>query len=180
MRLFISINFNADVKDKIITIENKLKEPALKGNFTRVENLHITLVFLGEVDEKHIKKIELAMNQIAVPPFKLLFNDIGYFKRNGGDIWWLGAEHHSVLFDLQKKLSMDLQALGFPMEQRKYTPHLTLGREVHLNDKFSRMDISNQMESISIDVCKVSLMKSERIKGQLTYTEIYSKDLKGK
>lgn len=179
MRLFISINFNVDVKDRIIEIENKLKEYALKGNFTRVENLHLTLVFLGEVNEKNIEKIELSMSHIATSPFKLLFNDMGCFKRNGGDIWWLGAEHSSILFDLQKKLSMDLQELGFPVEQRKYTPHLTLGREVLLNEKFSRMDISNQIEPIAVDVCKISLMKSERINGKLTYTEIYGKDLKG-
>ncbi|MBN7772364.1 RNA 2',3'-cyclic phosphodiesterase [Clostridium aminobutyricum] len=172
MRLFIAINFEKSVIDEIIAIQNQLRNQAVKGNFTREENLHLTLVFLGAIEEKKIDLIERAMNEITIPSFDLIFNKMGHFSRDAGDIWWIGAEENQFLFDMQKKLSAYLSKLGFSIERRGFKPHLTLGREVILREK-----PLISLSKISSRVSKIYLMKSERINGKLTYTAIYTKEL---
>lgn len=176
MRLFIAINFDYETKEKIKYFQNLLRKYAKLGNFTLEENLHLTLVFLGEVEQSRIPLIKKAMDDIKETKFILSFSNMGKFKRDSGDIWWIGIEKNNTLLKLQKNLSIRLSESGFIIEKRKFTPHLTLGREVVLNDIPNKSDFNN-IENISAEIGKISLMKSERINGKLTYTEIYKKDL---
>ena len=85
MRLFIAVNFNDKTKDKIVSVQDRLREHG-KGNFSFRENLHLTLVFLGEVPRKQVESVKRAMQQVYVPKTELTFDRTGCFKRNGSDI----------------------------------------------------------------------------------------------
>jgi len=89
--------------------------------------------------------------------------------RDGGDIWWAGLREDKPLMDLQRGLSDNLRAAGFALESRKYSPHITLGREVVTDAKPWRI------EPFGETVGAIDLMKSERIRGKLTYTAIHSR-----
>lgn len=177
MRLFIAINLNDEIKDTLMAVILELRKGASKGNFTHRENLHLTLVFLGELSTDRIVDIQSAMNRVNEEPFLLSLSGFGQFKRNGGDIHWAGIDQNPVLLSLQKKLSVELQKSGFSLENREYSPHLTLGREVRLADPSRNIYDGLQISKQEMTVSRISLMKSERIDGKLVYSEIYGRNL---
>ncbi|HWQ78861.1 MAG TPA: RNA 2',3'-cyclic phosphodiesterase [Anaerovoracaceae bacterium] len=177
MRLFIAINLSDEIKDYLTAAICELKNHASKGNFTRRENLHLTLVFLGELSADQPSAVKSAMNRVNGEPFRLSFSGFGRFKRNGRDIHWVGVEKSEALFSIQKQLSVELEKAGFSLEDRAYSPHLTLGREVRLTDPSVNIYGSLPAVKAEMDATRISLMKSERVNGILAYTEIYGKDL---
>ena len=72
-----------------------------RGSFTAPENLHLTLVFLGECDEEQTTAVKKVMSTINFEPFPICIDRIGRFRRNGGDIWWAGCMKQALL-DLQR------------------------------------------------------------------------------
>ena len=177
MRLFIAINLNDEIKDYLVSAIHELKKASSAGNFTHRENLHLTLVFLGELNPDRIGSIESAMSRVGGGPFRLSLSGFGRFKRRGGDIHWAGIEKSRELISIHKQLFSELEATGFIMEDREYSPHLTLGREVRLSDPSADIYCALAGESKEMTVSRISLMKSERINGKLTYTEVYGRDL---
>ena len=169
MRLFIAINFPDEIKAAIVKIRNSLKETAFRGNFTLDENLHLTLVFLGECDVRQTDAIKSVMDEIMFPEFTLTLDKVGYFKRDNGNTWWIGLKENKSLSDLQADLIKRLKQKGFVLENRKYTPHVTIGREVKTG-----VFIKPEVPQASFNVTSIELMKSERVNGKLTYTQVYS------
>jgi len=86
MRLFIAINFSTDTKDKLQALCDELRKVSSRGRFSLRENLHLTLAFLGECDAEQTAILRSAMKEIFFDPFDLQIDQIGRFKRNGGDI----------------------------------------------------------------------------------------------
>lgn len=175
MRLFIAINFNENVKGCLSDSIARLKSIALKGNFTQRENLHLTVVFIGETNK--VEAVKEAMDGVHGAPFPLTIRGVGRFKREGGDIYWVGVHREPVLTELYEQLRTGLANRGFVMENRAYKPHLTLGREVVLPKTFDEKEFAQDVPSMTMTVDSLSLMKSERINGKLTYTEIYQTQL---
>ena len=171
MRLFIAINFPDEIKEAIAEIRDQLKDAALRGNFTFDENLHLTLVFLGECDVRQTQVIKAVLDDTLFAQFSLELEKAGYFKRDSGHLWWIGLKENEALSALQIDLSERLRQKGFVLENRKYTPHVTIGREVKMPAGFVHPKISQDR----FIVTSIELMKSEHIRGQLVYTPVYSK-----
>ncbi|MGI6748512.1 MAG: RNA 2',3'-cyclic phosphodiesterase [Anaerovoracaceae bacterium] len=171
MRLFIAINFDEKTKENLITVQNNLRKLG-RGNFSRPENLHLTLAFLGEVSPERVTEICRVMDQLTVPVLNISFDHVSRFKRDGGDVWWIGLGENKNLIILQKELAERLRTAGFPIENRSFLPHVTLARKVKLEDKQENIKILK--EPFNTVANKISLMLSHRIDGKLTYTEQYS------
>ena len=170
MRLFIAINFDEETREKIIAVQQRLRVLGT-GNFSQPENLHLTLAFLGEVDSAQVGAVRHAMDRTTVRPMSLTFDHVGRFKRDGGDIWWIGISENRLLLSLQKELSGHLADAGFRLEDRRFSPHITLAREVRLA---TQLEYSALLGSaFSTQASTISLMRSERISGRLIYTEQY-------
>jgi len=167
MRLFIAINLNDDTQSRLLTLQNELHTYSKSGNFTLPDNLHLTLVFLGECNAKQADLIKSAMDTVAFEPIDLQMNQLGRFKRDEGDIWWAGVRENKELVDLQQRLVAGLRASGFQCDNRKYTPHITLGRKIISDLKPRTVEPFGEM------AYKIDLMKSERIGDRLVYTSIY-------
>ena len=175
MRLFIAVNFNDGIKEKIMDCIRRLRESSERGNFTLRENLHLTLVFLGEVPETRLGPVKRAMDRACSEDFGIHIGGLGRFKRNGGDIYFLGIDRNPALSALYGRLRAELIKEGFAVEDREYRPHLTLGREVVPRGGFVCSEF--RVLPMRMDAGKISLMRSDRINGKLTYTEIYAKRL---
>lgn len=171
MRLFIAINFDQETKQNIIAVQRRLRELG-RGNFSRPENLHLTLAFLGEVAPGRVAVIRRLMDNLNVHSLRLVFDHVGYFQRKDGDIWWLGLEPNKALLALQKELYHRLTDAGFQLDNRPFSPHITLARKVVLDKEADRNKLIGAPFATKADT--VSLMLSERIAGQLTYTEQYA------
>ena len=103
--------------------------PQAAGRRVRPENLHCTLVFLGSVDAGQRLCVEAAAAALASPPFTLVFDRFGYFRRP--QVAWLGCSRTPpALLDLAGQLSHGCVACGFPAEQRPYEVHLTVMRKL--------------------------------------------------
>ena len=163
----MAINFNADTRRKLQALCDGLRTVSSRGRYSLPENLHLTLAFLGECDDKQTAAIKSAMDDVIFDPFDMQIDRIGRFKRNNGDIWWAGVRENNPLLDMHQKLTAGLRANGLDIEERKYSPHITLGREIITIEK------PHQIEPFGEKISKIDLMKSERINGKLTYTSIY-------
>ncbi len=171
MRLFLAVNFDDATKYHILAVQQRLRETA-QGDFSRPENLHLTLAFLGEVPSQKAAAVRRAMDRTGAVSLHLTFDQTGFFRRDGGDIWWIGLAENPVLFRLQQELCGNLIAEGFRLEERRFSPHITLARRVRLQQEVDRSAILGAPFDTSVDA--VSLMRSERLSGVLTYTEQYS------
>lgn len=178
MRLFIAIRFSEAILEALWYIENQLCQQALSGNFTRKENFHLTLSFLGDVTE--VDAILQVMDQVKLPAFPLRLEGIGCFcQEKGGDILWAGVRESQGLRQLQSFLERALRLKGFPLEQRGFQPHITLGRKVKLCEGFPLAAFSATIPPVDMEVRKFYLMRSDSPQGILTYTEIYERELEG-
>ena len=169
MRLFIAINFNDDTKKGLITLCEELRSHCESGRFSAPENLHLTLAFLGECDKKQTSAVKAVMDEIKFEPFPITIECVGRFRRDGGDIFWVGVQESKPLAQLQSDFADKLITAGFTLDKRKFNPHITLGREIITNVAPWTVEPFGEI------VTSIELMKSERINGKLTYSAIYEK-----
>ncbi len=182
MRLFTAILFDAKSIDILYDSVNYLKKFA-SGSFTMKENMHLTVNFIGETEDLKVIKqaMQYAVDMNDVRSFELFLRGFGKFKRNEGDIFWIGVEKENTLWRLQKELGKNLKAVGLKdLDDREYRPHLTLGRKIKVGQGFQKDEFEAGIIPVKVEVKKISLMKSERLQGKLVYTEIFSVDLKNK
>ena len=179
MRLFIAVNCNDETKKLLLSVQDKIKAQSLKGNFSRPENIHLTLVFLGETPEDQVQAICSAIQEalrLPVAPFSLTFSETGCFTHSGKELWWIGAGRSDpslgTLKNLRQRITGGLSAAGVTFDDRSFNPHITLGREIKHN-----APIVIDRQKIIFPVNRISLMKSEHLDRVLVYTEIFGQDL---
>ena len=85
MRLFVAILLSEPVKDMLMQTIRQLQPAVLDGRFSRRENLHLTLAFLGE---SSLKPAQQALHQLSGLSFAMTVEGVGRFRRDGGDILW--------------------------------------------------------------------------------------------
>jgi len=175
MRLFIAINCDDETKNCLLSVQDEIKSQSIKGNFSRPENLHLTLAFLGETPEEQVPAICSVIKEALHPPiapFTLAFSQTGAFTHSGKELWWIGAEHSDpslrTLKNLRQRITNGLSAQGIAFDNRAFNPHITLGREIK-----HTASIAIERQHIVFPVSRISLMKSERVGGVLVYTEIF-------
>jgi 2'-5' RNA ligase len=181
MRLFIAVLFDQDIKDALYDTVTRLKQASKGGTFTDKENLHLTINFIGETKRlEEVKEAMLtALERVSAESFTLSIGGFGRFKRDEGDIYWIGVEKDNMLWRIQKELAKELKNAGFfDIDDREYKPHLTLGRRIKVDEAFDRSAFEAGIEPLQMIVGRISLMKSERVEGKLTYTEIFQLGLK--
>jgi len=181
LRCFIAISLPEELKAKISGIQEKLKAAGADVSWTRPEGMHLTLKFFGEIEDKRIPKIEKALDAVVdgIPTFTLSVSGMGTFPdmRRPRVIWIGLKEDGGNLLRLQKGVEEELKKTGFPSEDRRFTPHITLGR-IRSNkntDKLLRLIEEGKVEELgSFDVSEVHLIKSELKPAGAEYTELYS------
>lgn len=168
LRMFIAISIDKRTKDALRTIQNRLRSYAVKGNFSLIDNFHVTLAFLGQIEAKRAGQALWAIRETEVAPMMLTFDRAGRFRRENGDVWWIGIRKNAGLSALQKNLAENLAQAGFQLEKRPFKPHLTLGRQIVAKISPEDMDV----QPINMEVQGIHLMVSQRINNVLTYSEI--------
>ena len=165
MRLFAAIQFSPAVRTALGRTISALRTQG-SGTFTRPENLHLTLAFIGETDR--IEDAKAALKRAAAGGgFRLTAEGLGHFD----DLWWAGVREDKKLEALALGIQQSLRDAGFSIEKRPWKPHITLVR------RWRGPKPQATLSPTSMRAHKVSLMKSERIGGKLVYTELYSVEL---
>ena len=100
MRLFIAIQPDKEFRSALRAVQNELRRRGVEGNYTRVENLHLTLAFIGEYPDPNA--VLEAMEKVSFDPFTLRLAGLGAF----GDLWWAGLEDSGGLDALVRRLHL--------------------------------------------------------------------------
>ncbi len=175
LRLFIAISLPESWTAALHSASAVLRKHSLHGSFTRRENFHLTLAFLGNLASP--APAQKAMSAVEAAPFILRATAPGRFCRPDGDVWWVGIAPCPGLSALQRELCIRLRAAGLSVEERPFIPHLTLGRRVTVQDSFSPRLLESVLPSLEVPVDSFSLMQSEQRGGILRYTPIYRRSL---
>ena len=164
MRLFIAIQFEETFKQALLDVQRAFKNCGIKGNYTKPENLHLTLAFIGEYGNP--QKILDALNDIEFTPLELSLNEIGQFET----ILWAGISANEHLRQNVKRIRRALAEQEIPFDRKKFLPHITLVRQYSLTKRTQFPDII--IPHLSMKVRDFSVMRSERGKNGMIYTEI--------
>jgi len=171
-RCFIAIEFSDEVIREIARIQELLVKTKFTGKLTELENLHLTLKFLGEIDDKKIEEVKKKLKTIKFSEMKLKLGKIGTFSIHGNpNIVWIKVEGKEI-YDLQKKIDEALTGLFKPEE--RFMSHLTIARIKYVKDKkgFSERIDSIHVKSIEFGVSSFKLKKSELKPIGPTYSDI--------
>ena len=132
MRMFIGIGLPEDCRDAIFRASSPVRERGGPVSWTRAENLHLTLKFLGEVPADRVSELGRLMAGAAadIAPFDLALEDAGGFPSlSAPRILWVGIrEPLDPVRKLHQNMENVLSGAGFPREGRPYHPHITVGR----------------------------------------------------
>jgi 2'-5' RNA ligase len=174
MRLFIAIRLSQPMIDEAADIAEAWFPQDPRGRYTRPENLHITLRFLGMCDPAKVEKITSAMAWTAAlaQPFSLRIGRPGYFSKGGESILWLGLTGElEALNRLREDMDIALSNIGFPRESGPYRPHITLARGIRQGDPRT-MCASVSPRPLGVRVGELVLMHSTRVDDELTYVPL--------
>ena len=164
MRLFIAIQFPERVKNALLYLQQDMKDCGMKGNYTKEENLHLTLAFIGEY--KDPEAVMDALDGIDLEPFYIELEGFG----NYGDLYWAGIKESTELKNTVKRIRHVLADNGIPFDKKKFSPHITVLRKASFTGNPDSFKIYVPDEKMKVD--SISLMRSDRGKSGMIYTEI--------
>ena len=179
MRLFIAIELPPEIKQGIMKVQEQLRTAGANAGWTRPEGIHLTLKFLGEVEESRVDEIRNALASAVGAKDKLRLSIAGsgaFPNAKNPRVLWLGvAGDIEKLSAVQVSVENAMTGLGFEREERKFSPHLTLAR---IKFPKPRDNWQQKIESIrdvklgEFEADRVSLMKSELKREGAVYTEV--------
>ncbi len=148
MRAFIAFPIPKEITESIWVGCKPLRQPALKVKWVQPQNMHVTLLFLGNIDDERAGRVAQAMKRPSLRrlPFKIGFSGIGQFPPKGAARVLVsrlteGAEECAAYFE---QLKSELSEIVAPADRRGFQPHITLGR-VRGRDPASRVQVDGSM-----------------------------------
>jgi 2'-5' RNA ligase len=160
-RCFIAIDLPREAINYIKEIQKLLKKQSLfNGKFTEPENLHLTLKFLGEINEKMVEEIKKILQEIKFEGFEAGLGGVGVFSKNFIKIIWIKLNGKGI-WSLQKEIDDRLKDL-FPEEDR-FMSHITIARVKTVGDKKALLDYVQKIKikNIKFKIDRFFLKKSE-------------------
>ncbi len=132
MRAFIAIDLPKEIKDYLSLLEAKLKQSGADVKWVAPVNIHLTLKFLGEIDEQKTNKITQILEEISfrTPQYHLKLGDIGAFPNiKSPRIIWIGlAAGDNETKEIATNLEEKIEKIGIPKEDKPFASHITIGR----------------------------------------------------
>ncbi len=163
-RLFFALWPDDDTRSQIHSVTESL--PSDIGRITPLENIHITLVFMGTVDPQAIVQLEKEVSRIRGQVFQLCLDEIGHWRKPQ-ILWLTSSTVPKELQELVMQLNNIAADCGIKLEGRPYQPHLTLMRKVKKPiprlefqaidwkvDKFVLVESVTHPEGVSYSLCK--------------------------
>ena len=166
MRLFLAVNFREELLAALEETQALLKRRGLRGRYAPPENLHLTLAFLGEYPDPD--RVLEVMDALEFDPFPLTLEGFGRF----GDLWWAGLAPSEPLNALVRRLRRALAENDIPFDRKRFSPHITLVRKGVFDGKPPAAEVPR----VKMTVDRFSLMRSDRGKRGMIYTELGGKD----
>ncbi|PWJ95400.1 2'-5' RNA ligase [Oceanotoga teriensis] len=182
IRTFIAIESNEEQRNLLTDSILKLDRMGFKSNWTKRENIHLTLFFLGNLNMSLIAKLAYKIGEriSGFPTFVYTTRGIGYFSfENEPKSIWFGVEEEQILKGLYSEIKKSLLLLNINVKDEKFVPHITLGRVKKHPEHWDTLIKSISFEPIQIPVNSVGIFSSTLTKTGPVYKKLYSIDFEG-
>jgi 2'-5' RNA ligase len=181
IRCFIALNLPSELKGRLAELEAQLKEAKADVGWVKPENIHLTLKFLGGVEEARIPLVKGAIQEglREEGSLALAFVGLGVFPNpRYPRVVWVGVKGEPErLQKLQERLEQAMSEVGFPREARSFSPHITLGRMRSRQGAPSLMDLVGRLGEYELGSMKaesIELMRSQLHPAGAIYTVLES------
>jgi len=177
-RLFIAIEIPSPVRRLVGQHIDRLRAelPEARASWTREQNLHLTLKFLGNTPVARVEALSRAVQRAAakVPAFELAIRGSGLFPARGKPkVLWIGMIDSSGNLDrLYRLLEEECEQLGFPRETRSFHPHLTIARLREAQGELGELHKSITFPAVEVIARDVCVIRSELSNQGSCYTTI--------
>ncbi len=185
MRTFIAIDLDNEIKNNLSLLISRLKKCSPNIKWIKHQGMHLTLKFLGEIPTDKVSEVESSLRKVTEKHrhFLLKFKGTGTFPEGNKSprILWLGIEDNENLKIFQSELESELEKIHFLRENRKFHPHLTLGRVKSHHDlslTLSELEKYREKDFGEMIVKKIILFKSTLKPSGAEYTIISEHELK--
>lgn len=167
-RLFFSLKFTTAQQQLLLSYQQILSKQFPQAKPVSVDNLHLTLFFLGQVTAEQKQPLLTAAKSIAMPSFALTLDTVASFSKP--KILYLAPSVVArELLVLQRQVADICKAMGFNEIHDGYRPHVTLLRHVSVPEGFSQ-----QVLPLSIVVSEFALYQSLNIEGAVRYLPLHT------
>lgn len=184
IRAFISVEIPDEIKGALQGIQQAFRESGDRVTWVRPQGMHITLKFLGDIEEESIPGIGAWMQKAVdgIEPFVIHLVGTGVFPgMKKPRVLWAGIrEGAEDLKKIQEDLDSRLSEIGFPREARPFRPHMTMGRikEIHDPKRLkARIERYREAEIGSMRAASIHLFQSQLRPDGAFYTEKYAAPL---
>jgi RNA 2',3'-cyclic 3'-phosphodiesterase len=129
MRIFIALDIPGEIRARLAEYMERVHSYAPEARWARVEGLHVTLKFVGEVKDAKVEEIKHALATVKAASFEVTFSNIGFFPTpRSPRVFWAGVQGGEALASLAGAVDQALSKIRIPREEKDYHPHLTLAR----------------------------------------------------
>ena len=151
MRFFAALDISEEVRAAIGSLIEKLRPACPAARWVRIEAIHVTLKFIGEVEPEKIDPVKASLSRIQIANLiELKFRNVGFFPdERRPRVFWAGIEACPELAALAAAIEASLEPLGIAKEQRSFSPHLTLARFDALQGRVASADLDRLLKAIS-------------------------------
>jgi len=187
MRAFIAIELPKAIRDSLTRLEERLKKSGAQVKWVEPQNIHLTLKFLGEVDQQKLEKITEAIKCTACDKktFHLRVSSVGAFpKINFPRIIWVGIDKgDNETKEIAEELEEKLAELGIPKENRPFSSHITIGRtkstlnKEELIQELTAAEDILKTENLEFNVERITLFQSTLTPSGPVYKPLKTADL---
>jgi 2'-5' RNA ligase len=168
IRCFIAIEIPRFIQERLAHIQDTLKKQISQVSWVKSDNIHMTLKFIGEVEQNQLSVIEPAIEQVTqrYPPFALKVGGIGAFPNlKRPRVIWVGVKVGGTeVSALARGINLELNQHGYPFDEGTFHSHLTLARIKNRIDLRPFVDIFrqyNEIENASMTVNEIALVRSQ-------------------
>jgi len=179
MRTFIAIDLDEEIKKAISEFIRKLDRGDKHIRWIKPQGMHLTLKFLGDITKEKLADVKSVLSKTAKDhrPFQLSVKGTGTFPpgKKLPRVLWIGVKEDQTLLEIQSRLESDLERFHFPKEQRKFHPHLTLGRvknPYHIESVLAVLDKNKEREFGDMSVSRITLFLSTLKPTGAEYTKL--------
>jgi 2'-5' RNA ligase len=185
VRLFLAIDPGEECRLRLASAIAIVRSASNGVRWVRDEKLHVTLAFLGEVDESRVDELRAAASDVTArhAPFSAAVTGSGVFPDwRRPRVVWFGIEEGGRMTALGSDINAMCASLGFPLDH-PFRAHLTIGRVPHALSSGQRDQLRKALETLTgkhpFDVTRVILMRSKLAQSGSEYSEIGSFPLGG-
>ena len=177
-RCFIAIDLPAEVKNQLISLQNKIPSDDVKMILVDSQILHLTVKFFGEIDEAQIEKVKEILKNTKFSKFKAKITELGVFSPAFVRVVWVGLEPKQKFLEIKEILDDHLEKIGF-LTDKGFESHVTLARMKTLKDKRTFIEQLSKVKFQEIDftVDNIKLKKSTLTPNGPVYEDLFNSAL---